>query len=65
MSYNDRIIILERFKSNNEHKLNKLKLVENDDFIQVWVKGRHSASMRLNKVAVQQLKEFLNKVEMK
>lgn len=65
MSYNDRIIILERFQRNNEYKLNKLKLVETGDHIQVWVKANRSVSMRLDKAAVVRLKAFLDKVELK
>ncbi len=69
MSDDNRLIIKRTFEQNGNTLVNKMKLVEYDDFIQVYItngKVKETgkikwAQFRLDHVALQQVKEFLNK----
>ena len=66
MSFDDRIIIKQRFDFNGKHCVNSLKLIENDEFVQVYVNSGENGNrgqFRLYASQLQQLKEFLEKVE--
>ena len=66
MSFDDRIIIKQKFEFNGKNCVNTLKLIENDDFIQLYVGNGDAANrgqFRLYPQQLQQLKEFLEKVE--
>lgn len=66
MSYNDRIIIKQHFMLNNLKRVNSIKLIEYDDFVQLYLNnGDHHASTRLDGEAIRQLKEYLDKVEIR
>lgn len=66
MSYNDRIMIKQHFVLDDKPRINSLKLIEYDDFVQLYLNnGDHHASTRLDGEAVRQLKEYLYKVEIK
>jgi hypothetical protein len=69
MSDDNRLIIKRTFEQNGNTLVNKMKLVEYDDFIQVYItngKVKETgqlkyAQFRLDNDALQQVKEFLNK----
>lgn len=71
MSYDDRLIIKREFKLEGQECINKLKLVEYVDFVQLFItNGKIKetgqikyAQFRLDTAAVQQLKEYLENVE--
>lgn len=71
MSYDDRLIIKREFELDGNHLVNKLKMVEYVDFVQLFItNGKIKetgqikyAQFRLDAVAVQQLKEYLENVE--
>lgn len=71
MSYDNRLIIKREFELDGNHLVNKLKMVEYVDFVQLFItngKIRETgqikyAQFRLDGAAVQQLKEYLENVE--
>lgn len=73
MSYDDRLIIKREFKLDGQERTNKLKLVEYVDFVQLFItNGKIKetgqikyAQFRLDINAVQQLKEYLENVELR
>lgn len=66
MSFNDRIIIKQHFTLDNLPRVNSIKLIEYDDFVQVYLNnGDHHASTRLDGEAIRMLKEYLDKVEIR
>ena len=68
MSFDDRIIIKQCFEFNGKNCVNTLKLIENDEFVQMYVNsGEHTnqGQFRLYSEQLQQLKEFLEKVEIR
>ena len=68
MSFDDRIIIKQKFEHDGKNCVNSLKLIENDNFVQLYINsGEHAnrGQMRLYASQLQQLKEFLEKVEIK
>lgn len=72
MSYDNRLIIKHQFKLEGQERINKLKMVEYVDFVQLFItNGKIKetgqikyAQFRLDTVAVQQLKEYLENVEL-
>lgn len=67
MSYDDRLIIKHEFEMNGLPRVNKLKLVENVEFVQVWLNNGSdkTTNFRLDAHQVRQLKEYLEKVEIR
>lgn len=70
MSYDDRLIIKHQFKLEGQERINKLKLVEYVDFVQLFItNGKIKetgqikyAQFRLDTAAVQQMIEYLKNV---
>lgn len=73
MSYDNRLIIKREFELDGNHLVNKLKMVEYVNFVQLFItngKIRETgqikyAQFRLDATAVQQLKEYLKNVEIR
>ena len=66
MSFDDRIIIKQRFEYKGLARINTLKLIENDEFVQLYVNSGDNcnrAHFRLYPQQLKELKEFLEKVE--
>jgi len=67
MSYDNRLHIKQHYEFNNTSRVNSIRFVENVDFVQVWLKNgdAKSTSIRLDRVMIGQIKEYLEKVEIK
>lgn len=67
MSYDDRLIIKHHFSLDDKPKVNTIKFVEYTDFVQVYINNGASkyGSIRLDKAALDQIREFMLKVEIK
>jgi hypothetical protein len=67
MPYDDRLIIKERYISKGDGvcRTNILKVIEFDDFLQLYIKNGHGASrgIKLDKPMTELLRKFLNNVE--
>lgn len=60
MSYDDRLIIKHAFEFKGKDRVNTLKLMELDDYIQVYLRnGEAYVSTRIDKNAALQLKDYL------
>lgn len=67
MAYDNRLIIKHRFTLGAAERVNSIKFVENVDFVQVWLNNGddRSTSIRLDRSMIGQIKEYLDKVEIK
>lgn len=62
MSYDDRLNIKQSFKKNGKEYVNSFKMIEFDDYIQVYVKnGDKYGHCRLDRDAVKEVIKYLEK----
>lgn len=64
MSYDSKLYIKQHYEQHGLKRVNNLKMVEFDEFVQVYVASAGKwAQIRLDKNAVQQMIEYLKNVE--
>lgn len=67
MTYDDRLIIKREFNFNSVKRINKLKLVQNVDFVQIFINNGKTlatgeekyAQMRLDRSAIEKIIKYL------
>lgn len=66
MAYDDRLQISQKFELNGFPRVNKLKLVEMSEFVQIYIMaGEHHAAIRLDRTAIEKIIKYLQNVEIK